>query len=90
MHLPSSAVRTEPYFIGRRSTHLSLGFGFGGSSDTVTGYSVDPLVGVGAAWHLPGHVTLRAQYTRFIDVGEKDKTGEINIGAAPYLLDARA
>jgi opacity protein-like surface antigen len=34
---------------------------------------------VGAAWHLPGSVTLRAEYTRFIDVGDKDKTGEINI-----------
>jgi opacity protein-like surface antigen len=55
------------------------GFGLTGSRDTETGQSVDPMVGVGAAWHLPGSVTLRAEYTRFIDVGDKDKTGEINI-----------
>jgi hypothetical protein len=41
--------------------------------------SVDPLVGVGAAWHLPARVTLRAEYTRFINVGDKDKTGQISI-----------
>src|SRR5258708_881799 len=58
------------------SVMQASGFGFAGSRSTVTGHSVDPLVGVGAAWHLPGRMTLRAEYTRFIDVGEKDKTGE--------------
>jgi len=25
------------------------------------------------------HVTLRAEYTRFVNVGDKDKTGEMNV-----------
>jgi opacity protein-like surface antigen len=56
--------------------------GFGtkaGSFESVSANSVDPVVGVGAAWHVADHVALRAEYTRFINVGDKDKTGEINI-----------
>lgn len=41
--------------------------------------SVDPLIGVGIGWHLAKHVALRAEYTRFSNVGDKDKTGETNI-----------
>ncbi len=47
--------------------------------DSVSANSVDPLVGVGAAWHVVNGITLRAEYTRFVNVGNKDKTGEINI-----------
>jgi opacity protein-like surface antigen len=46
---------------------------------SVVSTTVDPLVGVGAAWHMTNRVTLRAEYTRFIDVGDKDKTTETNI-----------
>jgi hypothetical protein len=55
------------------------GFGIAGSWNTVIGNSIDPLLGVGVAWHLPAHVTLRGEYTRFINVGDRGKTGEINI-----------
>jgi hypothetical protein len=41
--------------------------------------SVDPLVGIGAAWHMVNRLTLRAEYTRFVNVGDKDKTGEMNV-----------
>jgi len=41
--------------------------------------SVDPLIGVGIGWHVAKQVALRAEYTRFSNVGDKDKTGEINI-----------
>jgi opacity protein-like surface antigen len=50
-----------------------------GGHDSVSANSVDPLIGVGAAWHVADRVTLRAEYTRFVNVGDKDKTGEINI-----------
>jgi opacity protein-like surface antigen len=41
--------------------------------------SVDGLIGVGLGWRLGKNVTLRAEYTRFANVGDKDKTGETNI-----------
>jgi OOP family OmpA-OmpF porin len=47
--------------------------------DSESADSVDPLVGIGAAWHLGNRVTVRAEYTRFANVGDKDKTGETNI-----------
>jgi opacity protein-like surface antigen len=46
---------------------------------SVVSTTVDPLVGAGAAWHMTNRVTLRAEYTRFIDVGDKDKTIQTNI-----------
>ena len=52
--------------------------GFSGS-DSVSGNSVDPLVGAGAAWHVAGGFALRAEYTRFINVGDKNKTGQVDI-----------
>jgi opacity protein-like surface antigen len=41
--------------------------------------SVDPLAGVGLAWKPYKQLKIRAEYTRFSNVGDKDKTGEINI-----------
>jgi len=41
--------------------------------------SVDPLAGVGLAWKPTKQFKIRAEYTRFSNVGDKDKTGEINI-----------
>jgi OOP family OmpA-OmpF porin len=48
-------------------------------SDSESANSVDPLIGVGIGWHVAKHVALRAEYTRFSNVGDKDKTGETNI-----------
>jgi opacity protein-like surface antigen len=53
--------------------------GAGGGFDSVSANSVNPLVGVGAAWHMFERLSLRAEYTRFINVGDKDTTGQINI-----------
>jgi opacity protein-like surface antigen len=50
-----------------------------GGSDSQSANSVDPLIGIGTAWHLGNNVSLRAEYTRFSNVGDKDKTGETNI-----------
>lgn len=47
--------------------------------DSVSGNSVDPLLGVGLGWHVANRVTLRAEYTRFVNVGDKNKTGQTNI-----------
>jgi opacity protein-like surface antigen len=41
--------------------------------------SVDPLAGVGLAWKPTKQFKIRAEYTRYSNVGDKDKTGEINI-----------
>lgn len=41
--------------------------------------SVNGLFGVGTAWHVAKNVALRAEYTRFVNVGDKDKTGQTNI-----------
>ena len=41
--------------------------------------SVDPLAGVGLAWKPYKQLKIRAEYTRFSNVGDKDETGEINI-----------
>lgn len=49
----------------------------GGDSESAN--SVDPLIGIGTAWHLGSNLALRAEYTRFANVGDKDKTGETNI-----------
>jgi OmpA-OmpF porin, OOP family len=48
-------------------------------ADSVSANSADPLLGVGLAWHMTNQVALRAEYTRFVNVGDKDKTGETNI-----------
>jgi OOP family OmpA-OmpF porin len=48
-------------------------------SDSESANSVDPLIGIGTAWHIGNNVTLRAEYTRLSNVGDKDKTGETNI-----------
>jgi opacity protein-like surface antigen len=48
-------------------------------SDSESANSVDGLIGVGTAWHLGKNLALRAEYTRFANVGDKDKTGETNI-----------
>jgi opacity protein-like surface antigen len=52
---------------------------YAGAYESVSANSVDPLVGIGTAWHVANRVALRAEYTRFINVGDKNKTGEINI-----------
>ena len=41
--------------------------------------SVDPLFGGGLAWKVTNHFKIRAEYTRYSNVGDKDKTGQINI-----------
>lgn len=51
--------------------------GAGTSSESAN--SVDPLAGVGLAWKPYKQLKIRAEYTRFSNVGDKDKTGEINI-----------
>jgi OOP family OmpA-OmpF porin len=48
-------------------------------SDSQSANSVDGLIGVGLGWHVADHLTLRAEYTRFSNVGDKDTTGETNI-----------
>jgi opacity protein-like surface antigen len=57
----------------------SSGFAYSGGYNSVSANSVDPLVGIGAAWHVFNRAALRAEYTRFINVGDKNKTGQINI-----------
>ena len=54
---------------------------FAGSTGTSSqsANSVDPLAGVGLAWKPYKQLKIRAEYTRFSNVGDKDETGEINI-----------
>jgi len=62
------------------TTLIHLGPGVNAQAiDSASANSVDPLISAGAAWHVVDHVTLRAEYTRFVNVGDKDKTGEINV-----------
>ncbi len=58
--------------------HVGPGFNFQAISPA-SANSVDLLFSAGAAWHVVDHWTLRAEYTRFVNVGDKDKTGEINV-----------
>ncbi len=51
----------------------------GAGSDSQSANSVDPLAGVGLAWKPYKQLKIRAEYTRYSNVGDKDKTGEINI-----------
>jgi opacity protein-like surface antigen len=53
--------------------------GSGASTDSQSANSVDPLAGAGIAWRPTRQVKIRAEYTRFSNVGDKDTTGEINI-----------
>jgi len=48
-------------------------------SETQSANSVDPLFGAGLAWHVTNQFKIRAEYTRYSNVGDKDKTGEVNI-----------
>jgi OmpA-OmpF porin, OOP family len=48
-------------------------------SDSQSANSVDPMIGIGTAWHVGNNVSLHAEYTRFSNVGDKDTTGETNI-----------
>jgi opacity protein-like surface antigen len=59
------------------STGSAASNGPGTSSES--GNSVDPLAGVGFAWKPYKQLKIRAEYTRYSNVGDKDKTGEINI-----------
>jgi opacity protein-like surface antigen len=61
------------------SLMTASGFPYSGAYESVSANSVDPLVGIGAAWHVANRIALRAEYTRFINVGDKNKTGQINI-----------
>jgi opacity protein-like surface antigen len=51
----------------------------GRGSAVQTANSVDPLIGGGLAWNVSKQFKIRAEYTRYSNVGDKDKTGEINI-----------
>jgi opacity protein-like surface antigen len=51
----------------------------GAGTSSQSGNSVDPLAGAGLAWKPYKQLRIRAEYTRFSNVGDKDKTGEINI-----------
>jgi len=53
--------------------------GGSGPTESQSANSVDPLAGVGVAWKPYKQVKIRAEYTRFSNVGDKDNTGEINI-----------
>lgn len=62
------------------TTLIHLGPGINAQAiDSASANSVDPLVSAGAGWRVVDHVTLRAEYTHFVNVGNKDKTGEMNI-----------
>jgi opacity protein-like surface antigen len=56
-----------------------IGGATGAGTDSQSANSVDPLAGVGFAWKPYKQLKIRAEYTRFSNVGDKDKTGEINI-----------
>jgi opacity protein-like surface antigen len=59
---------------------LSVNAGSSGAgTDSQSANSVDPLAGVGLAWKPNQQLKIRAEYTRFSNVGDEDKTGEINI-----------
>ena len=48
-------------------------------SATQSANSVDPLLGAGLAWNVTKQFKIRAEYTRYSNVGDKDKTGQTNI-----------
>jgi opacity protein-like surface antigen len=51
----------------------------GAGTDSQSANSVDPLAGVGLGWKPYKQLKIRAEYTRYSNVGDKNKTGEINI-----------
>jgi opacity protein-like surface antigen len=70
-----SKVTVDPY-----TTSIHVGPGVNAQAiGSASANSVDPLFSAGAGWHVVDHVTLRAEYTRFVNVGDKDKIGEMNI-----------
>jgi opacity protein-like surface antigen len=81
--------------------HLRAGVYFGDSrmraraEDFVTGdvfseeaksSSEDLFAGIGAAWNINDSYSLRLEYQRFFDVGDKDHTGETDIDLLSFSL----
>lgn len=50
-----------------------------GEGDTISASSQDTLVGVGAAWRIGQAWSLNFEFTRFLDVGDEEETGEGDI-----------
>lgn len=68
-----------------RSLYTNMDHSPAGPTPTNEGYSsvssnsVDPLLGIGTSWQVLNRLTLRGEYTRFVNVGEKHKTGEMSV-----------
>lgn len=62
-------------------TELTVGLAIGnaGASESASENSVDSLVGVGAAVHFGANWSGRIEYTRFLDVGDEEETGEADV-----------
>lgn len=58
---------------------MELKVGVEGEGDTISGSSEDTLVGVGAAWRVGETWAVNFEFTRFMDVGDEEETGEGDI-----------
>lgn len=55
-------------------------------SEEVKPGSENPFVGIGAAWNINDSYSLRVEYQRFFDVGDKDDIGEIDIDLLSFSV----
>lgn len=55
-------------------------------SEEVKPNSENPFVGLGAAWNISDSYSLRIEYQRFFDVGDKDEIGETDIDLLSFSV----
>ena len=55
-------------------------------SEEVKPSSENPFVGLGAAWNINDSYSLRVEYQRFFDVGDKDEIGETDIDLLSFSV----
>lgn len=49
------------------------------ASNGIKGHAWDGVLGVGAVWSFSQRFALRLEYSRFLDVGDEDRTGEADV-----------
>ena len=66
-------------FFAKTKLRVVAGLGGADTAEEMSDDSVDPLLGGGIGVHLGARFALRAEYTRYLKVGNEDTTGEADV-----------
>ena len=80
-------ARAGVYFADTRLRYREEDFQTGDVfSEEIKPSSENPFVGIGAAWNINDSYSLRIEYQRFFDVGDKDTIGETDIDLLSFSV----